>query len=283
MAPVVDSSPARLPVYFISHGAPTLVGSAHPARSELSEIGKEIMTVNRPEAVVVFSAHWQASRDNVEVNIDESTDIIYDFPDDWPQEFRQIKYPHTGSKVVAESVMTKLQNAGIQAKAACRGLDHGIWPAFICLFDPVENPLRIPIVQVSLFGTEDPNQHYRLGQAIASLRDERVQIITSGMSVHNLEDYLSNMDNLEAKPYALNFDEALKCAVEQEPKVRQQKMAALLDREDFEQAHPTLEHLLPIYVSAGAAGEDVGERLWTMHEAGLGWGLFRFGKVPVAS
>ena len=58
----------------------------------------------------------------------------------------------------------------------------------MCLFDPKEDPLNVPIVQVSIFDSEDPDQHYRLGQAISSLRDEGVQIIVSGQAVHNLRD-----------------------------------------------------------------------------------------------
>lgn len=56
----------------------------------------------------------------------------------------------------------------------------------MCAFNPEKNPLNVPIVQVSLFDDEDPNMHYALGKAISSLRDEGIQIIVSGMAVHNL-------------------------------------------------------------------------------------------------
>ena len=56
-------------------------------------------------------------------------------------------------------------------------------------------------------------------------------------------------------------------------------MAALLGRSDASKAHPTLEHILPIYVSAGAAGLDVGEQLWTLAEGSLSWAQYRFGKA----
>ncbi len=55
-------------------------------------------------------------------------------------------------------------------------------------FEPETNPLNVPLVQVSLFNTEDPDQHYRLGQAVASLREQNILIIVSGMAVHNLRD-----------------------------------------------------------------------------------------------
>lgn len=51
----------------------------HPAYRKLQEIGHEITTKVKPRAVVVFSAHWQASRDTVEVNNAEITELIYEY------------------------------------------------------------------------------------------------------------------------------------------------------------------------------------------------------------
>jgi 4,5-DOPA dioxygenase extradiol len=56
-------------------------------------------------------------------------------------------------------------------------------------FNPKTNPLNVPIVQVSLYDNEDVNQHYRIGQALESLRDAGILIIGAGMAVHNLRDY----------------------------------------------------------------------------------------------
>jgi 4,5-DOPA dioxygenase extradiol len=44
-------------------------------------------------------------------------------------------------------------------------------------------------VQVSLYNNEDTDQHYRMGQALESLRDEGILIIGAGMAVHNLRDF----------------------------------------------------------------------------------------------
>ena len=78
-------------------------------------------------------------------------------------------------------------------------------------------------------------------------------------------------------PYATSFDEALKEAVEKPVQERQKAMAELLKRPDARQAHPTFDHLLPVFVAAGAAGEDTGEQIWTMAEGSMAWGQFRFG------
>jgi len=60
------------------------------------------------------------------------------------------------------------------------------------------------------------------------------------------------------------------------------KMSALMRRSDARKAHPTLDHILPVYVAAGAAGTDVGEQLWTLPEGSLGWAQYRFGKIATA-
>jgi aromatic ring-opening dioxygenase catalytic subunit (LigB family) len=134
-------------------------------------------------------------------------------------------------------------------------------------------------VQVSLFDAEDPDQHFRLGQAVAKLREEGIQIIVSGMAVHNLKDFRLAFGNPEPMEYARTFDEALKEAVTTAPADRQKALADLLLRPDARQAHPTFDHLLPIHVGAGAAGQDAGERLWTLPEGSMSWAQFRFGEV----
>ena len=184
-----------------------------------------------------------------------------------------------GSKAIAEKVLASLQSHGISAKGVSRGLDHGVWASFKVAFDTETNPLNVPIVQVSLFSVEDPYKHYALGRAVSSLRNEDIAIIVSGMAVHNLRDLRYTVGNPKPMPYTSSFDEALKEAVESDPAVRAQKMAKLLQRGDARQAHPTFEHLLPIYIGAGAAGEDKGERLWTLKEGSMSWAQYRFGKL----
>jgi 4,5-DOPA dioxygenase extradiol len=47
----------------------------------------------------------------------------------------------------------------------------------------------VPIVQVSLYNNEDLDSHYRLGQALQSLRNDGIVVIACGMAVHNLQDF----------------------------------------------------------------------------------------------
>jgi len=79
--------------------------------------------------------------------------------------------------------------------------------------------------------------------------------------------------------YAASFDEALKEAATGKPEDRQAKMSALIRSDEAREAHPALEHILPIQIVAGAAGSDSGERLWTFPERSLNWAQYRFGSV----
>jgi len=202
---------------------------------------------------------------------------------------------------VAEEVMSLFRSAGIEVEGVQRGLDHGVWASFKCgiftprvadgtrltlyvvisAFDPTRNPLNVPIVQVSLFDTEDPVQHYRLGQAIGALREQNILIITSGMAVHNLRDVQRTSCDSTPMPYTVSFDEALRAAVTSNGFERERTMTQLLERPDARQAHPTFDHLLPIFVGAGAAGDDPGKRVWTLAEGGLSWAQYRFGQVAI--
>lgn len=192
-------------------------------------------------------------------------------------------YPNTGSPELAEKILSQLRGAGIQASGVQRGLDHGVFAPFLVAFDPEKNPLNVPVVQVSLFNSDDPARHQALGRALAPLRDEGVLVICSGMAVHNLRDLWSSMGKPRAQPYAYSFDDALKEAVEQGDAVgREKAMAALLQRSDVRRAHPSFEHLLPVHIAAGAAADDRGEQLWTLPEGSMSWAQFRFGEAAAS-
>ena len=101
------------------------------------------------------------------------------------------------------------------------------------------------------------------------------------MYVNNLSHFIM-MLMMEGKtmPYAVSFDDALKDAVETIPgEKRDRNMVGLLKRPDARQAHPTFEHLLPIHIGVGAAGQDSGKQLWTLAEMSMGWAQYRFGEV----
>ena len=179
----------------------------HPVYNELLKLGREITHQVKPKAIVVFSAHWQSSRNTSEVNNASQTDLIYDFYG-FPEHYYDHKYPNRGSPEVANHVISTLKQNGIEAKGTKRGLDHGVYASFSILFKPDTNPANVPIVQVSLFDTDDADQHYRLGQAIQSLREENIQLVCSGMAVHNLRDMFAARNSVGPMPYSVKIGRA---------------------------------------------------------------------------
>ncbi|KAM7221054.1 Extradiol ring-cleavage dioxygenase, class III enzyme, subunit B [Rhypophila decipiens] len=270
----------KTPVYFFSHGGPNVqYETKHPVYPILQAIGKEITQKVKPKAVVVFSAHWQSTPSEIHLNNAEKTDLIYDFYN-FPPEYYKATFPSTGSPALASKIQHLLTTHGISSRGLSRGLDHGVFSGFNVAFSPTQNPLTVPLVQVSLFDNEDAHAHYALGRAVSSLRDEGVVIICTGMTVHNLRDLRSAWGNPVPKPYVVSFDNALKEAVEAPPSEREDRMAEVAKRPDARQAHPWMDHLMPLYIAAGAAGDDLGKQTWTLHEGCMGWGQYRFGDVP---
>ncbi|KAI1116585.1 Extradiol ring-cleavage dioxygenase, class III enzyme, subunit B [Nemania sp. NC0429] len=276
----VKTMSTKTPVYFVSHGGPnTMFETDHPVYPVLQQIGQEITQKVKPKAIVVFSAHWEAGPRDIQVNAAEKTDLIFDYYG-FPPEYYKVDYPHRGSPELASKVIGLLQKAGIKAEPVKRGLDHGVYVGFSVAFSPDKNPLDIPIVQVSQYDSPDVDQHYRLGEAVAALRDENIVIVGAGMSVHNLRDLRFALNSPRPLPYVASFDNALKPAMEAPPAERQARMAEVAKRPDAHQAHPHFDHLMPAYIAAGAAGEDVGKQIWTFHESSVAWAMYRFGDVP---
>ncbi|KAF8472608.1 extradiol ring-cleavage dioxygenase [Kalaharituber pfeilii] len=265
---------AKTPIYFISHGGPNIMyDTLHPAFSALGRLGTQITAAlaavpGGAKGVVVFSAHWQGGKNRVLVNVDEGDGLIYDFYG-FPDHYYKEKYPHSGSRELAEKVLGLLENAGIKAEGVKRDIDHGVWAGFKCMFDPEKNPLKAPIVQVSLYDNEDAEKHYNLGKAVASLREQGYMVVCSGMAVHNLRDLRFTLGTKKTLDYVHTFDAALKAAVaDTKPgEERKHAMEELLKRPDARKAHPEFDHLLPIY------------RVWTFPEMSMSWAQYRFGEV----
>lgn len=109
-----------------------------------------------------------------------------------PESLKNSKQQMSKWRKLSEALTTVF---GLDSWLVCRELLVPILEQFpsLCVpplaFDPEKNPLGVPIVQVSLFDSEDADQHYRLGEALQGLRDEGVLIVGAGMAVHNLRDF----------------------------------------------------------------------------------------------
>jgi 4,5-DOPA dioxygenase extradiol len=96
---------------------------------------------------------------------------------------------------------------------------------------------------------------YQLGQALAPLRAQGFLIIGSGNITHNLGDYrLASSQQGASFNYLRAFPDWMK------QQLQNHDLNALLDYRrrapDAARAHPSDEHLQPLYVALGAAGPE---------------------------
>ncbi|XP_015056740.1 extradiol ring-cleavage dioxygenase-like [Solanum pennellii] len=267
------SCPAILPVketFFISHGSPTLsIDESLPARNFLKSFKQKFLMNQKPNSILVISAHWETSEPTVN-SIRGRNDTIHDFYG-FPKSMYQLKYPAPGSPELAKRVKDVLMASGfpIVHEDKKRGLDHGAWVPLMLMYPEAD----IPVCQLSVQPNRDGTYHYNLGKALASLKDEGVLIIGSGSATHNLRA-LGPSKNVSS--WALEFDNWLKDALlsGRHQDVNNYDMKA----PHAKVAHPWPEHIYPLHVALGAAGEGVnGELIHHSWDLGaLSYASYRF-------
>jgi 4,5-DOPA dioxygenase extradiol len=91
----------RMPVVFVSHGAPDALLNAPDAVSCWQELGQQIP---QPVAILVISAHWEARLPTA--SLVSSPDTIHDFSGFSPELYR-IQYPAPGAPAMAERAVSR--------------------------------------------------------------------------------------------------------------------------------------------------------------------------------
>jgi aromatic ring-opening dioxygenase catalytic subunit (LigB family) len=217
--------------------------------------------------VLVISGHWEEPE--FTVTSGAHPPLIYDYSG-FPPETYKIQYNAPGSPQLAEEVVKLLGSAGIPAcKDAQRGFDHGVFIPFKLVY-PKAN---VPIVQLSLKSGLDPAAHLAAGEALVRLRNEGVLIVGSGMSYHNLRSFFANGATADSD----RFDAWLTGAVTKPSDQRSQELLEWQKAPAARQAHPREEHLIPLMVTAGAAEDDRGMRIYSDRVMGAAISAYAFG------
>lgn len=231
------------PSLFVGHGAPDLLLSKLPARKFLKELGQRFP---QPRGSVVISAHWSAS--SLQITPAVSLETIYDFSG-WPPELYQMKYKASGADWLNNELTNALNAEDFTVSTSPRkGMDHGAWVPLSLMY-PQAN---IPVVQLSLVDGATPEQYFAIGQALDSLRQNGVLVLASGGLVHNLRAV--GQEGMPPEAWAKSFDNWLK------DKMGARKLEDLLNYSSnaphARKAHPTDEHLMPLFVAMGAGWSD---------------------------
>ena len=220
-----------------------------------------------PAALLVISGHWEEPVPTVMAS--PNPPMLYDYYG-FPKESYEITWPAPGQPVLASRVQALLVEAGIETAAdEERGFDHGTFVPLKLAYPAAD----IPTIQLSLVDRLDPVEHIEIGKALAPLRDEGVFIVASGMTFHNLRAFRSPA----AARVAETFDAWLRDSVVQPRAVRDARLAHWDIAPAARLAHPREEHLLPLMVAAGAAGDDRGVVGFNGHAFGLRLSSYHFG------
>jgi 4,5-DOPA dioxygenase extradiol len=237
-----------LPTLFLSHGAPDLLTSEAPARHFLENLADQLPA---PRFIALISAHWCTQRPSVDVSARPAT--IHDFVG-FGVELDRLSYPARGAPDDARRAVELIRAAGMECNERERGLDHGAWVPLSLIWPRAD----IPVFQVALSPGMGIEHHFELGRALAPLAADGGLVVGTGGAVHNL----SEMGEVEA-PWAARFEEWLVAAAEagDEAALRAYRTKA----PDAQLAHPTPEHLLPLFVALAAAGDGAKGR--TLHKS----------------
>lgn len=232
----------RLPVVFVSHGAPDALLKAPDVVRCWEEIGQAVRAVAEPRAILVVSAHWETRAPTLSMAGVPAT--LHDFSGFAPALYR-LQYNAPGAPCLAERVAKLLGSKGIAADLhPSRGLDHGAWVPLTAMFPQA----KLPVTQLSVT-RQSPAAHRALGQALAPLRDASVLIVASGAITHNFDwiDWHAAADT-PPLPAALAFADWVAAHLARNDSA----LDAYRDTPLGAAAHPTEEHLLPLFVAQGA-------------------------------
>ena len=231
----------RHPVLFVSHGAPDVLLDPGATVRLWQDLGARLP---RPRAILVVSAHWAAREPTVSTA--GTPETIHDFGG-FPPALYEMAYPSPGAPALAGRVRELITGAGLPcAESPDRGLDHGAWIPLKAMYPAAD----IPVVQLAIQPFAGPDWHRRLGTALRPLRDEGVLILASGAVTHNF-GWLTWGRNGQPVPQAAAFADWLGEALARDDR------PALVDYRRLAPhgagAHPTEEHLLPLFAALGAA------------------------------
>ena len=253
-----------LPSLFISHGSPMLAlepGSSGPALAALAA------SLPRPRAILLVSAHWETS--DLRLSAASEPGMIHDFYG-FPPALYAVQYPASGDPQFARDVQQRLQAAGLPVTLdEQRPLDHGAWVPLSLMYPQAD----IPVVQLSLPSHAGTALQLKIGELLAELRQQDVLLIGSGSITHNLRELNWHARGNQGSAWASEFRDWMV------QHLQQRDLPALLEYRNHApwavRAHPSDEHLLPLYFALGA-GEQFGIVLQDFALGSLTMDIYRF-------
>jgi 4,5-DOPA dioxygenase extradiol len=239
----------KMPTLFVSHGPPFVAVKNCPSHRFFKGLGEGLP---RPRAVLSISAHWESVAPLLTDG--DTPGILYDFGG--PPALRSLQYDINGDPGLVNEIIDLLELHGISVQSQVRGFDHGTWIPLMLMYPHG----KIPVVQISIQTEENPEHHYRMGRALAPLREAGVLMMASGGAVHNLDEAQAHGADDPPPDHVRQFEKWLTA------QITGGHTSALLDYQRQAphalRCHPyPAEHFLPLFVALGAAEGRRGRKL----------------------
>ena len=232
--------PGVMPALYLGHGAPPLLDD--PVWS--AELSTWAAGLPRPRAILIVSAHWESAPMALSAQ-GAGTPLVYDFGG-FPARYYNETYPTPDASALAALVTSVMPDGMSLHQHPTRGLDHGAWVPLKLMFPSAD----IPVLQLSL-PTHDPLTLIGIGQRLRPLRDHGVLIIGSGFLTHGLPFLRDWRIGASPPSWSVEFDAWAREALADGDI---ELLADFRSRAPgMPYAHPTVEHLSPLFVALGAA------------------------------
>ena len=234
---------------FISHGGGPMPLLGDPGHQALLDRLKEFRNfLPKPSAILVISAHWEEAVPAITSG--NNPGLIYDYYG-FPQEAYEVQYPAPGEPELANRIHQTLAQAGIESRLDDqRGFDHGMFVPLKMMFPQAD----IPVVQLSLASSLDPERHLAMGEALKGLDWDNLLVVGSGFSFHNMRAFFA-APSQEVTDLNQGFERWLleTCTGDLSEAERRQRLVNWDQAPGARFCHPREEHLLPLHVCYGLA------------------------------
>ena len=239
-------------VIYFSHGGgplPILGDKSHKAMIQFMQHLPSI--ISKPDTIIVISAHWEES---VATVLGSSNPVMFYDYYGFPDEAYNITYPAPGNLELASRVVHILKEKRIGWRIDDeRGFDHGLFIPLKLMYPEAD----IPTIQLSLVRGLEPVVHIEMGKALNELMSENILVIGSGFSFHNMGAFSrdGNINKDQANDF---FQEWLieTCTAPLTQEERERRLIHWKEAPAARYCHPREEHLLPLHVCVGMAGEN---------------------------
>jgi aromatic ring-opening dioxygenase catalytic subunit (LigB family) len=243
------NSTNKAQIVYLSHGGgplPILGDQSHKAMVDFMR--RLPSQLRRPEAILVISAHWEES--DATLSGASEPAMFYDYYG-FPDQAYEITYPAPGSPDDANRIAELLLQKNIAARIdPRRGFDHGLFIPLKMMYPRAD----IPALQLSLLSGLNPAEHIALGRALRELKHDKILVLGSGFSFHNMGAF--SLRGLEAPDRANDAFQGWLievCTGEMLQSEREQRLIEWENAPSARYCHPREEHLLPLHVCVGMA------------------------------